>query len=50
MSNDQAQRSMGGGQTKMTKTRSKQKTKTSKIKAMTMIKATTKATTGVGGI
>ena len=49
MSNDQDQ-TPTGGQTKMTKTRAKQKTKTSKRKTTTMIKATTRATTGMGGI
>ena len=49
MSNDQAQTPMGG-QTKMTKTRAKQKTKRSKLKTVTMIKDTTRTTTIMGGI
>ena len=46
MSNDQAQRPTG--QTKMTKTRAKQKKNTSKMKKSTMIKDTTRTKTVIG--
>ena len=46
--NDQVQ-TPTGGQTKMTKKIAKQKMKTIKMKT-TMIKSTTRATTGMGGI
>ena len=50
MSNDQAQTPTGGGQTKTTETRAKQKIKTSKIKTTTMIKDTKRTTIGMGEI
>ena len=49
MRNEQAQRPIGG-QTKITKTRGKQKRKQAKYETTAMIKATKIAATDIGGV